>query len=353
VTAPISLLRVENMKVEFRQRFGQPVLRAVNGVSFEVHAGETVGLVGESGSGKSTISRAVLGLTPINNGKVIFNGRDITRASRSERRQLSEYLSVVFQDPYSSLNPTRTIGQTLAEPLLVHRKLTRDEVDKRVTEALARVGLGAEVAARYPRNFSGGQRQRIAIARALILEPKLVICDEAVSALDLSIQAQVLNLLKDLQVDLGLSYLFIAHDLSVVRFMSHSIVVIYRGEVMESGPASTVYSAPKHPYTRSLLDSIPAPDPRIQHARRTARQLQSSTDIVRGAPSVGCPYARRCAFAVEVCVTDTPLLQTTEDGSTVACHRYPELFGSEASPVVGDLGTAESPRAPATPAPAP
>ena len=333
---------MNNLNVEFRQRFRQPVVHAVRNVSFDVNAGETVGLVGESGSGKSTISRAVLGLTPVTGGKILFDGRDITTASRSERRELSEYLSVVFQDPYSSLNPTRTIAQTLAEPLLVHRELERGTVNKQVGEALLRVGLGADAAARYPRNFSGGQRQRIAIARALILEPKLVICDEAVSALDLSIQAQVLNLLKDLQSELGLSYLFIAHDLSVVRFISHWIVVIYHGEVMESGRASTVYSAPKHPYTRALLDSIPAPDPKIQLARRTNRHLRVSTEIAHGAPTTGCPFTDRCAFAIEVCTSDVPRLQLTEDGSTVACHRYPELIGADASPVVGDGGSTAS-----------
>jgi len=280
-------LDVRELTVEFRQGRRTPPLRAVDGVSLEIAAGETLGLVGESGSGKSTLGRAILGLTPVASGSVRFEGKDITRAGPRERRALSSRMQVVFQDPYSSLNPTRTIGQTLAEPLLVHRGSDRDGTAEQVRGMLDRVGMPADTADRYPSQFSGGQRQRIAIARALMLSPDLVICDEPVSALDLSIQAQVMNLLGELQRELRLSYLFIAHDLAVVRHLSHRIVVLYRGQVMETGPAAQVYSRPGHPYTEALLAAAPVPDPEQQHARRTART----------ATTLAPPNAGGCLFA--------------------------------------------------------
>src|SRR6185369_11786443 len=241
-------------------------------VSLSVAARETVGLVGESGSGKSTIGRAILGLTPVNDGTVAFDGADITHADYRARQRLAADLQVVFQDPYSSLNPTRTIGQTLAETLRVQGKRhTKAEVTERVRWMLERVGLPADAAGRYPAHFSGGQRQRIAIARALMVQPRLVICDEPVSALDLSVQAQVLNLLRELQNEFQLGYLFIAHDLAVVRHLSHRIIVLYRGRIMEEGSAATVYANPLHPYTQTLLEAAPVPDPERQRQRRTAR----------------------------------------------------------------------------------
>lgn len=268
---PNRILDVQGLTVQFRVGRSRPPLLAVDNVDLEIAKGETVGLVGESGSGKTTIGRAVLGLTPVTRGRILFDGVEMTQASHRRRRQASQQLQVVFQDPYSSLNPTRTIGQTLAETLR-GRALPAAVVTERVNSMLERVGLSADSAACYPAQFSGGQRQRIAIARALLVHPKLVICDEPVSALDLSVQAQILNLFRELQQELGLSYLFVAHDLSVVRYLSHRIVVLYRGRIMEQGDAATVYDHPSHPYTQSLLDAAPVPDPDEQQRRRIARR---------------------------------------------------------------------------------
>ncbi|MCE3555913.1 ATP-binding cassette domain-containing protein [Pseudonocardia sp. RS11V-5] len=270
-----ALLSVDDLRVEFSRGFGKGRFAAVDGVSFEVHPGETVGLVGESGSGKSTTGNAVLGLVRPTGGTVTFDGQDITHLTGRPRRTLSAHLQVVFQDPYSSLNPSRTIAQTLAEPLLVHRDLKPVEIRRAVGEMLERVGLTPADANRHPAAFSGGQRQRIAIARALMLLPKLVICDEAVSALDLSTQAQVLNLLRDLQRDMDLALLFISHDLAVVRYMSHRIVVLQGGKVMEQGTAHQIYTAPEHQYTRKLLDASPVPEPAKQAARRLRREAEA------------------------------------------------------------------------------
>lgn len=314
--ASAPLLDVRGLSVEFStDRHRQP-LRAVDGVDLTVARGETVGLVGESGSGKSTIGRTILGLTAPSSGRIVFDGSDITRANYRERRRISTHLQVVFQDPYSSLNPTRTVRQTLGEMLRNHR-LSGAEVDERVNTMLERVGLGADAAGCYPAQFSGGQRQRIAIARALMVQPRLVICDEPVSALDLSVQAQILNLFRELQRDLGLSYLFIAHDLSVVRYLSHRIVVLYRGRVMEQGDASTVYDYPSHPYTRTLLDAALVPDAEEQRRRRDARRpLENAAGLTRGA---ACPFSPRCSHAVDVCRTQRPAVELTSRGSLVAC----------------------------------
>ncbi|MBT2422458.1 ABC transporter ATP-binding protein [Streptomyces sp. ISL-22] len=316
------LLDVKDLSVEFRQGRRTPPLRAVDKVSLSIAPGETLGLVGESGSGKSTIGRAVLGLNRVDSGQVHFEGRDITHASRRTRRELSARLQVVFQDPYSSLNPARTIGQTLAETLLAHGDFRAKETAERVKAMLERVGMPADTADRYPGQFSGGQRQRIAIARALMPEPRLVICDEPVSALDLSIQAQVMNLLAELQRDLDLSYLFIAHDLPVVRHLSHRIVVLYRGRVMETGPAGMLYADPVHPYTRALLAAVPRPDPRAQRAR-TANRTAATTAT---APATdGCVFAHRCLHAVLLCHSEPPPLLPLPDGRAAACHRTTDI----------------------------
>ena len=261
------LLEVRRATVEYPLK-GRRVLLALKRVSLTIAAGETLGLVGESGSGKSTLGRVVLGMTRPESGEVIFEGEDITCASRARRRALAQDIQVVFQDPFGSLNPARTIGATLAEPLLNNSSLTRADRSKRVAEALAQVGLPADAAERYPAQFSGGQRQRIAIARAVIGRPKLVVCDEPVSGLDLSVQAQVLNLLNDLQRRLGLALLFISHDLMVVRHVSHRVAVLYHGEIVEEGEASDLMHAPKHPYTRALIAAAPVPDPIAQRRRR-------------------------------------------------------------------------------------
>ncbi|HEX2314886.1 MAG TPA: oligopeptide/dipeptide ABC transporter ATP-binding protein [Thermomonospora sp.] len=322
-TVATSLLDVRDLTVEYRSGRRRPPLRAVDGVSFSIAPRETVGLVGESGSGKSTIGRAILGLTPVKSGTVTLDDTDISHVPLRARRALSARLQAVFQDPYSSLNPARTIGETLAESLR-RQSLGRQEVTAKVTGMLERVGLPATAADRYPAQFSGGQRQRIAIARALVVRPALVICDEAVSALDLSVQAQVLNLLRELQGDFDLSYLFISHDLTVVHHVAHRIVVLYRGRIMESGPASAVYERPAHPYSRALLAAAPVPDPARQRARRAATVARP---VATGTPlsSDSCYFAPRCPYAVETCRTRRPAPETTPDGVTVACHRWKEL----------------------------
>ncbi len=266
------LLQVQDLRVDFPQGKGK-VFQALKGVSLEIHPGETVGLVGESGSGKTTLGRVILGMTEASAGRVVFDGEDITRLSRARRRTLGRDIQVVFQDPYGSLNPARTIGDTLAEPLLNDKRLSRQDIAQRIAEVLQRVGMPSDTAGRYPGQFSGGQRQRIAIARAVIAKPRLIVCDEPVSALDLSVQAQVLNLLKELQHSMGLAMLFISHDLTVVRHVSHRTVVLYRGDIVEQGLAAQVHEQPQHPYTRALLAAAPVPDPLLQRARRAQFDL--------------------------------------------------------------------------------
>ena len=312
------LLRIDNLDIEFRGA-RRSVVTASDDVSLVIHRGETVGLVGESGSGKTTIGAATLGLAPVKDGTIVFRGEDITHASAARRRAISAQLQVIFQDPYSSLNPSRTIGQTLIEPLLVHRKLDRAEANDAVGSMLEKVGLPRTAAARYPAQFSGGQRQRIAIARALMVSPELVICDEAVSALDLSVQAQVLNLLLSLQEEFGVSYLFISHDLSVVRHMCDRIVVLYRGKVMEEGDADSIHDRPAHPYSQTLLAASPIPDPTAQRAQRERITL-AMKPAIPGAQGVGCRFAARCAFATEICLREDPALRLGPTGTMVACH---------------------------------
>jgi ABC-type oligopeptide transport system ATPase subunit len=270
------LLDARDVRVVFRSRRGKPDVVALDDVSLTIDSGETVGLVGESGSGKSTLGRAILGLEPVRSGSIMFDGQDLVSLGAGARRRMTQKLQVVFQDPYSSLNPTQTIGQILAEPLQAHGMRDRQELTRRVYAMLDRVGLAAEYVNRYPRQFSGGQRQRIAIARSLMLDPKLVICDEALSALDLSVQAQIANMLMELQRELGLSYLFIAHDLSIVRLMAQRTVVMRLGDIVEEGPTEQVYGSPQHPYTRALLDAEPVPDPAEQRRRREARAVAAT-----------------------------------------------------------------------------
>jgi oligopeptide/dipeptide ABC transporter ATP-binding protein len=317
-----ALLEVRDLTVEFSNGRRRVPVRAVDKVSFTVDARETIGLVGESGSGKTTIGRAILGLVPIDAGTVTFDGREITHASYRERRQLSADLQVVFQDPYSSLNPTRTVGQTLSETLRAQHP-DRAAVQQRVQELLERVGLSADAAREYPAHFSGGQRQRIAIARALMAQPRLVICDEPTSALDLSVQAQVLNLLRNLQREFHLGYLFISHDLAVVRHLSHRIIVLYHGRIMEHGRAADVYGDPMHPYTRALLDAAPVPDPEEQRRRRALGSRRPAA--AASAPAESCPFAPRCPHTIDICRTSRPPLEATPVGTLVACHRWHEL----------------------------
>ena len=269
-----SLLQVRDLTVGYRH--GGLLHRALDQVSLDVQAGETLGIVGESGAGKSTLGRAVLGLVPVAAGSIRFCGQDITRLSRRDRVALAARLQVVFQDPDSSLNPARTVGSSLAEPLLGQRG-PRGEVAGKVAAMLERVGLPGDAAARYPRQFSGGQKQRIAIARALIVSPQLVVCDEALSALDLSVQAQIINLLLELRRDLGLAYLFIGHDLAVIRLLADRVVVLRKGQVVEQGTAAQVCEQPADPYTKALMEAAPVPDPHQERARLAARVAELET----------------------------------------------------------------------------
>lgn len=314
------LLDLRDVSVCYRR--GRTTLWALDRVSFDVCRGETVGLVGESGSGKTTAGRAVLGLAPVDSGSISFDGVDITHLSFKQRRPIYRDLQIVFQDPYSSLNPARTIGGTLAEPLEAFGVTDRRSKRARVQDMLERVHLPAETADRYPRQFSGGQRQRIAIARALMLSPKMVIFDEPTSALDLSVQAQILNLLQEIQAELGLSFLFISHDLEVVRHLCDRVVVLYQGRVMETGPTEIVATEPAHPYTQALNEAVPLPDPFRQRARGTVIKKAAAETTPAEGPQ-RCYFAARCMYAQELCESEQPLLRASEDG-LVACHRYPQ-----------------------------
>ncbi|MGV9797574.1 oligopeptide/dipeptide ABC transporter ATP-binding protein [Mycobacterium sp. NPDC003449] len=325
------LLEITDLRVAYRgQR--RRLKRVIDGVDLAVGEGETVGLVGESGSGKSTIGRAVLGLAHVETGSIVLDGRDIAHLSRRRRARLAEDLQVVFQDPYSSLNPAMPIGRILREPLQVTKRMTEKEASQLVHDLLARVSLPRDAAGRYPSSFSGGQRQRIAIARALSTGAKLIVCDESVSALDVSTQAQIINLLKRLQRELGVAYLFISHDIAVVQNISDRIVVLYRGRIMEQGPADRVSRTPLHPYTRALLDAAPIPNPTLQRQKRQSRlhaapaQGTDSGDVEVDA----CPFARRCPLAEAVCFDRRPIA-VERNGVTVACHLYdPEAGHSRA-----------------------
>lgn len=267
----MSLLTIENLEVTYRGKTRKKDFRALKGVSIDVRPGECVGLVGESGSGKTTLGRAVLGLAPVTAGSIQLNGYEISKASRVERRELAKDLQVVFQDPYSSLNPSMSIEQILTEPLLV-RDWKKDDASRRVRELLDAVGLPPDAVDRRPREFSGGQRQRIAIARALALQPQLIVCDEPVSALDLTTQARILDLFLEIQERTGVAYLFISHDLAVVRHLSHRVAVMYQGEIVEWGEGEQVSSDPQHTYTKQLMMAAPIPDPVAQARRRAERK---------------------------------------------------------------------------------
>lgn len=266
------LLKVENLDVTYEAKgFRKAGFKALHSVSIEVQVGKTLGLVGESGSGKTTLGRAILGLAPVTAGSILFEGKEISHASRKERRVLSRDMQVVFQDPYTSLNPSMEIGQILAEPLQI-QGLGAAESKARVAELLDQVGLPSDALQRLPREFSGGQRQRVAIARALALSPKLIVCDEPVSALDLTTQARILDLFLQIQKDTGIAYLFVSHDLDVVRHISHEVAVMYKGEIVEQGPSQKVTLNPDHPYTQKLLMASPVPDPDRQAVRREERR---------------------------------------------------------------------------------
>jgi peptide/nickel transport system ATP-binding protein len=315
------LVSVEDLHVTFRKRrtFGpNREVRAVNGVSFTIERGRTLGLVGESGSGKSTAGRALLNLVPVESGHVRIDGQDLSDLSGKGLRRFRRQMQMIFQDPYSSLDPSTTVASSIAEPLRVHEGLSAKQSWGRVLELLEVVGLRPSHANRYPYEFSGGQRQRIAIARALTLNPQLIVCDEAVSALDVSTQNQVINLLEDLRDQLGLSYLFIAHDLAIVRHIAHEVAVMYLGHIVESGPAERVYTQPEHPYTRALLSAIPVPDP--EHRAQSERILLKGDLPDPADPPTGCPFQTRCSEVMDVCRTEMPAMTPVSGGGQVACH---------------------------------
>ena len=316
------LLRVRNLVKHFPVQgglFSRTVDRvhAVDGVSLEIAAGETLGLVGESGCGKSTTGRCILRLIEPSSGEVRFDGRDVMAMNARGLRQLSRGMQIIFQDPYASLNPRMTVGAIIGEALTIH-KLARNvrEYDERVVNLLETVGLHADYRSRYPHEFSGGQRQRIGIARALAVSPRLIVCDEPVSALDVSIQAQVINLLEDLQRQFGLAYLFIAHDLSVVEHISRRVAVMYLGRIVELASAHDLYATPRHPYTEALLSAVPVPDPT---AKRQRIVLQGDVpNPIR--PPAGCHFHPRCPHAMERCRSEAPLLREVAPGHLAACH---------------------------------
>jgi len=315
------VLEVEDLKTYFpvrkgllRRTVGQ--VHAVDGVSFTIGAGETLGLVGESGCGKTTVGRTVLRLIEPTAGVIRLAGRDITRLTRAELRPLRREMQIIFQDPFSSLNPRMRVGDIVGEPLKVHATVPAGERRDRVAALFARVGLSEAQMDNYPHQFSGGQRQRIGVARALALNPKLIVGDEPVSALDVSIQAQVINLLTDLQRELGLSYLFISHNLAVVEHISHRIAVMYLGRIVEHTDRETLFRKPLHPYTEALLAAVPVPDPA---ARRTKRVLQGDVPSPLHPPA-GCHFHTRCPYAEARCRNETPRLREIEPGHHVACH---------------------------------
>jgi oligopeptide transport system ATP-binding protein len=312
-----ALLEVRDLTKHFI--IGRGIVRAVDGVSFSIERGETLGLVGESGCGKTTTGRCILQLERPTSGTVRFEGRELTTLNQTELRAVRRKVQVIFQDPYSSLNPRMTVGQIIAEPIAVHNIVSGAGARAaRVKDLLHRVGLLPQHANRYPHEMSGGQRQRVGIARALAMEPSLIVCDEPVSALDVSIQAQIINLLEDLQAEFGLTYLFIAHDLAVVRHISDRVIVMYLGKIAEMADRKTIYDDPKHPYTRALLSAVPIPDPELE-AQRERIVLGGEVPSPLNPPP-GCVFHPRCPIAVDRCRHDIPLLRDLMPGHSAACH---------------------------------
>ena len=325
------LLEVTDLEKHFpikqgflKKEVGQ--IRAVDGVNFHIKDGETLGLVGESGCGKTTTARCILRAVDPTGGEILFRTQegevvDIASMRGSELKKIRSDIQMIFQDPFSSLNPRMTLLDTIGEPLLLNNIGTKNDREERVADLLEMVGLRPEYMRRFPHAFSGGQRQRIGIARALALNPKLVVADEPVSALDVSVQAQVLNLLSDLQEELGLTYLFVAHDLSVVKHISDRVAVMYVGKLVEMAPTEDLFATPKHPYTAALLSAVPEPDPR-QKSDRIVLQGEVANPA---APPSGCYFHPRCAYATDQCKTETPVLQEITEGHYVSCHRAEEL----------------------------
>ena len=351
MTADDAILTVSDLKTHFPVRrgvFSRTIgsVKAVDGVSFGVRRGRTLGLVGESGCGKTTVARTVLRLIPATAGRVLFDGTDLFALRRRRLRRMRRQMQIIFQDPVSSLNPRMTVGNIVGEPLTVHRIARGARRRKRVADLFERVGLPPADMSRYPNAFSGGQRQRIGIARALALEPKLIVCDEPVSALDVSIQSQILNLLKDLQAQLGLSYLFIAHNLAVVEHVSDEVAVMYLGKIVEFAAADELYANPKHPYTHALLSAVPQPDPEL---RRSRRRIILPGEIPSPAnPPAGCPFHPRCPMAEAICRSEPPPLQPHEGAPSdhlAACHFADQIGPNTVAERAADLSTS-APSAP-------
>ena len=329
------VLEVKNLRKYFPIKKGLIIerkvgdVRAVDGVSFQVEAGKTYGLVGESGCGKSTTGRVLMRLLKPTAGEVFFDGRDVTRMDRKALQTLRQEIQIIFQDPYASLNPRKTVGQIIMEPLNIHKKGTKVERRARVKELLQVVGLSEDFLERYPHEFSGGQRQRICIARALILNPRLIVCDEPISALDVSIQAQIINLLRSLQEQYGFAYIFIAHDLSVVKYISDTIGVMYLGKLVEQTDHDSLFREPLHPYTQALISSIPAEHPaeRKEDAPLLEGEIPSPFD-----PPSGCAFHPRCSYAMRKCSVEIPEMITHSEGRNVRCHLYGAADAKGSSP---------------------
>lgn len=310
------LVKIDNVSKHFK--VGGGILKAVNGVTLEIKKGETLGLVGESGCGKSTLGRVVMGIYEPTEGKIIFDGEEVRVSNAKNRLAYAKKAQMIFQDPYASLNPRMTVESIIAEGMEIHNMYTPEKRKQRVHELLELVGLNKEHANRFPHEFSGGQRQRIGIARALAIEPEFLVCDEPISALDVSIQSQVINLLIDLQKKLGLTYLFIAHDLDIVRYISDRIAVMYLGHLVELGTSDEVYSHSLHPYSEALLSAVPIPDPKLEKEKKRIileGDVPSPIDL-----PAGCPFAGRCRYATEECKTTKPQLVEAKPGHFVACH---------------------------------
>jgi oligopeptide transport system ATP-binding protein len=318
------LLQTRGLQKRYKLRGGSVTrqITAVDDVSIEVASGETLAVVGESGCGKSTLAKLVTQLEIPDDGELIFDGRPILRGSRRERLAFCRDVQIIFQDPYGSLTPHFRVGTLIAEPLRIHRLATRSTLPTRIAEILDNVGLAPEIAQRFPHELSGGQRQRVSIARAIATQPRLIVCDEPVSALDVSVRSQIVNLLLDLQRDLGLSYLFISHDLALVDHIADVICVMYMGRIVEQAPAGAFFAAPRHPYSRALIASSPVPDPR---RRNSAPAVHGEVEV--GATTSGCRFRSRCPLAVAKCVETDPPLRLLAAKHLVACHRAEELVG--------------------------
>ena len=311
------IIKVDNLKKYFKVPGG--ILKAVDNVSFSIYKGKTLGLVGESGCGKTTVGRTLLQIYPVDEGSIEFKGHDISKFNKSEQKNLTRKMQMIFQDPYASLNGFKTVGDIVGEGMDIHKLChNKEERQDRIYELLEMVGLHREYYNRFPHEFSGGQRQRIGIARALSLNPEFIICDEAVSALDVSIQAQVINMLMKFQNELGLTYLFIAHDLSVVRHISDQIAVMYMGVLVEFGDTKDVYANPAHPYTKGLLEAVPVADP--QYEREHKRKIMVGEVPSPINPKPGCRFADRCSLATEICREQQPNLEKLKFNHVVACH---------------------------------